>query len=70
VIAVDEHAPAPAFTVLIEARRIEVPRGRDLETLHAAREACLVGGLDEKVEMIVFEADVHDPEPVAREDRS
>jgi hypothetical protein len=42
-------------------RAIQVLGRRDLEALHPARERQLVVGLDEQVDVVALDADVHDP---------
>jgi hypothetical protein len=64
VVSIDEHLAAPPATSVAQ-RRIDIPRGRDLESLHAPRKRELVLGLDQQVHVRALDTDVHDPELLA-----
>jgi len=64
VVAVGKHR-ASATPLAVAEDRIDVPRRRDLEALHAARELAGVVSLDEQVDVGALQADVDDPDPLA-----
>jgi hypothetical protein len=68
VIAIHEHlAATPAIS--IAERSIDIPCGRDLESLHASSERLLVLRLGQHVNMRTLDADVNDPDPLAHRRR-
>src|ERR1051325_8176901 len=66
VIAVREHRSSPPWPRLSFADGcIEVLGRRDLEALHADSERALVIGLDQQMDVIVLDAQLHDAEVLA-----
>jgi hypothetical protein len=66
VIAVSKHGTAATRPGPVLAdRRVEVLGGGDLKALHSRGEGALVLGLDEQMEVIALDAEVHDPEILA-----
>jgi hypothetical protein len=65
-IAICKDAAAPAPISALAQLCIDMPGGRDLEALEAARERLLALGLDQKVDVIALQADVHDPDAFAQ----
>ena len=66
VVAVGEHWPSAARPRPVLAdRRVQVLGRRDLKALHPRGERALVLGLDEQMQVIALNAEVHDPELLA-----
>src|SRR5262245_49196639 len=65
MIAVGEYLSAAAPESTVAEGSIDIPRCRDLESLHTARERSLVVRLDQHVNMVALQADVRDPDPLA-----
>jgi hypothetical protein len=55
--------------MLVSQCRVDVPRGRDQEALHAPRERALVGGFHQHVYVGPLDARMHDPDPLAHRGR-
>ena len=70
VVAVRKHRASTTLPRSILAdRSIEVLGRRDLKALHSRRQRALVVGLDEQMQMIALDAEVHDPEVLASRGR-
>jgi hypothetical protein len=65
VIAIGEHlaaAPPPA----VSQRSVDVPRRGDLKSLHPSAERRLVIGFHQHMHVVALQADMNDPEPLAK----
>src|ERR1041384_883200 len=66
VVAVREHRSSPPRPRLSFAdSRIEVLGRRDLKSLHARSEGALVISLDQQVDVVVLDTQLHDAEVLA-----
>jgi len=65
MVPIGEDLAAPPALAIPQCG-VDVPRGRDHESLHPAGERCLVLGLDQQVHVVALQADMNDPEPFAQ----
>ena len=71
VIAIVKHAPTAPPELVGAQDRVDIARRRDLESLKTPREYLLVLGLDQHVNVVTLQRDVHDADPLShcRDDR-
>ena len=66
MVAVGEHrTPAARARPVLADRGVQVLGRRDLKALHPRGKRALVVGLDEQVQVVALDAQVHDPEVLA-----
>ena len=70
VISIRKHLSFAALvatrgTPASRQRRVDVLGRRDLKSLHATSERGLAARLDDHVDVVALNAEVHDPEPVS-----